>query len=156
MLCMINLRLEKKGGREADTVWARSLFAAGMSSTRDKCSLALNIFCDIPRENTGLVELVEYCAISDGEQTCRADLAGIRQLVINCLLDQLELKQNQSRLQFLQTYQIDLLKGVSVPVSVPGFSGDKTTVDHNTRVSIYATSTYRYANNNLGQCVMLL
>ena len=132
----------------ATTVGGTELNAKEMLGILHKDGVKINLFYKSPPPGQkGLVDLVNNCNFRIQEQTFQCTLADIRMLLVDCLVRAIgdaSQTNERDRLIFLQSFQVDLLQGVAVPVVPPGAAYEKPTL--NTSVKVYATTSYAHQN----------
>ena len=100
--------------------------------------------------DAGLRELLKRCELNIGDQSLPCGVADVREMLIDCMLSARGITQlpgATSRLQFLQSFQVDLLGGVQVPTVDPSNCGTTSASNSGTSVMVYATSKYGRRNN---------
>ena len=113
----------------ATTVWATELNAKAMTGVLHKYGVKINVFQKVPTPGEkGLEDLVKHCNFSLQEQTFLCTLADIRMLLVDCLVSVTGEMSPTNSLTYLNSFQVDLLQGVAVPVVPPGATYQKPTV----------------------------
>jgi len=132
----------------SEKIWADQLDAKGMTGVHHKYGLKINLFQnDPPQGARGLSSLLKQCNFSTQREKFMCTLADIRTLIIECLMKSVGEAKSNNRLKFLQTFQVDFLQGVSVPVITLYIDASRQdTTSATTSTSIYATTTYRWQN----------